>query len=470
MKICIVDDEKEVRLSIIQKLKTLFPLAEIFDAGFGRDALAQITVVQPDLVFMDIRMPEMDGLAILRALRPLYPDLQVVILSGYDDFEYARQALHLGATGYLLKPADRDELRDIVHKVQLDMQDRFMKEIEGHLRRLSAQYIFVHDILCYNTSLWFDERRYKAIYFGNTDALRKRWQENAGDILATFSINFDYGGAIVQQQPGAGSAGFRAKEDFATALIAGIERWESERFFDGVREDSLARGKARKDAHKQAAQRRQDILAAAKTGNYEQLKSALEEWLGYLEDLDFTSLRKECVNLMALLDEGLSKPDVVFLEEEKIHYWWQWVAKHKTWVELRERIRHFVLDGIYAVLRLESQPSLHWFEQALQLVDTSHDANLSLESVAEVVGVHPVTLSRIFKQQTGVNFVRYIVRRRMKHAQYMLLNTDKKINEIAEEIGYVDHRYFRTLFKKEFGLTPSEFRKQHGNSTADEAD
>jgi YesN/AraC family two-component response regulator len=75
--------------------------------------------------------------------------------------------------------------------------------------------------------------------------------------------------------------------------------------------------------------------------------------------------------------------------------------------------------------------------------------------------VHSVTLSRIFKQQTGMNFVKYVVRCRLKRAQHLLLKTDKKIDEISEEIGYIDYRYFRNLFKKEFGLTPSEYRKKN---------
>jgi YesN/AraC family two-component response regulator len=133
---------------------------------------------------------------------------------------------------------------------------------------------------------------------------------------------------------------------------------------------------------------------------------------------------------------------------------------------MRDKIRKFVLEGVSALKQLESQSNLNWFEQALHMVDTSHGSNLSLEYVAEVVGVHPVTLSRVFKQQTGINFVRYIVQCRLREAQVLLLKTDKKINEISEEVGYADYRYFRTLFKKEFGLTPSEYRRSNGIATS----
>ncbi|WP_201318318.1 helix-turn-helix domain-containing protein [Paenibacillus sp. EPM92] len=471
MKICVADDEKEVRLSIIHKLKTVYPAAQIFDVEFGRQALEQILVVQPDLVFLDIRMPEMDGLDILRALKQEKAHIRVVILSGYDDFDYARRALQLGATDYLLKPADRDQLREVVTKVKQEMEAAFLKEFDLYLGHLSSLYLFIHDLRCLNTSLWFDEREAKDIHLGDTGELLKRWERSPERILIAFSVNHDYGGIVVSASSVPGEHRFQAKRDFLPVVQNAIEAWESRRFFGASQPSPESRRKDRKDAGKQAAGLRQKILSFAKEGHYPNLETALEAWLNTLLDLDLNQLKKECVNLMALLDEGLSKSDMIVIEDEKLHYWSQWVAKHKTWDELKSRIRKFVLDGVRALMHLEHQSGLSWFDQALHMVDTSRDPNLSLESIADVVGVHPVTLSRIFKQQTGMNFVRYLVRSRLQHAQSLLLKTDKKINEISEEVGYVDYRYFRTLFKKEFGCTPSEYRRRNGIGAAgDEAD
>lgn len=197
------------------------------------------------------------------------------------------------------------------------------------------------------------------------------------------------------------------------------------------------------------------------------METALSGWLEQLAQMDYATIQKECVYLMAALDEGLiQQNEIIVIEEEKIHYWSSWVRKHKTWDALRLHIRKFVLDGVRALKQVENPSSTGWFEQAVQIVNRSRDPNLSLETVAEEVGVHPVTLSRIFKQQTGMNFVKYLVRLRLRHAQTLLLTTDKKINQISEEIGYADYRYFRNLFKKEFGMTPSEYRKKNGIFTA----
>ncbi|SDH84216.1 response regulator [Paenibacillus naphthalenovorans] len=473
MKICVADDEKEVRESIIYKLTMLFPSAKIFDVGFGKMALEQISLVKPDLVFMDIRMPEMDGLEILRSIQRTYPTMQVVILSGYDDFEYARKALQYGAVDYLLKPADREQLREVVEKVKLEMDVLLLKEMESVLVKLSNQYVFVHNLKCYNTGLWFDEREWKEILFGDPAELCKTWESHPDRILLSFSVNFDYGGVVVHTPSGQNRTSFREKHDFLSSITAGIEQWESERFFEGQRErGEAALEKNGKEAARKAVSLRQHILSYAKIGDIPHLEAALDHWLNSLEELEFHQLKKECVNLMALLDEGLtSKNELIVLEEEKIHYWTQWVSKHKTWSELKQKIWKFVLDGVRALTQLENQSSLSWFRQALQLVDTSRDPNLSLEMVADAVGVHPVTLSRIFKQQTGMNFVKYMIRSRLRHAQTLLLQTDKKINEISEAIGYMDYRYFRTLFKKEFGLTPSEYRRGNGFvNTGDETE
>ncbi|HUC92475.1 MAG TPA: helix-turn-helix domain-containing protein [Paenibacillus sp.] len=473
MKICVADDEKEVRESIIHKLRALYPLDEIYDVEFGRKALQQIAMVNPDLVFLDIRMPEMDGLDILRSMKQTKPSIQAAILSGYDDFEYARKSLHIGAIDYLLKPADREELRAVVDKVKAETDKAFRKEMDIHLGKLSAQYVFIDSLRYFNTSLWFDERREKTVLFGRFGELSEQLGQAPKDTVFTFSVNQDYEGAVVARRPEHRGPFFQLMEHFVPAVLEGMDKWESERFF-GRPPEGRGNSETRRKAVRQAAQLRHKMLSSARTGSFPNLEQSLNSWLDCLYSLDLSMLRKECVNLMASLDEGLAGGgEVIVLEEEKIHYWSQWVGKHRTWDELSGKIRKFVLDGVRALMQpeSESQANTGWFRQALHMVDTSTDPNLSLELVAEAVGVHSVTLSRIFKQQTGMNFVRYLVRNRLRLAQSLLLKSEKKINDIAEEVGYVDYRYFRSLFKKEFGMTPSEYRRRNGIAPAgDEAD
>ncbi|MGN8769536.1 response regulator transcription factor [Paenibacillus barengoltzii] len=465
MKICVADDEMEVRLSIIQKLTALFPDEQIFDVGFGRQAAEQITLVKPDLVFLDIRMPEMDGIEILRFLKETSSRIHVVIISGYDEFEYARKSLQLGAMDYLLKPADRIQLSEIVEKVQKELTAALLTELDLLVSKEPGVRAILKEIHPVNASLWFDERIWKRIQFEDgppsADFLSR-------EILLTFVTDAGNRGKVVQTNLDQGGGCFREKKKFAEALLLEYQRNRQTFFFQLKGEEAALNPKERKEAAKRAAKMRQEMISRARGGDFAGLERDLERWFDCLEQAGYEELQKECGYLMSLLDEGLSKQEIIYLEEDTLYYWADWVARHRTWDELKGKIKKIVLGGVKALKNLEQQQEQHasglqpWLLEALRLVENCSDPNVSLEWIAEEVNVHPVTLSRIFKQQTGMNFVKYLTQKRLRMARTLLLETNKKINEIAEEVGYADYPYFRSKFKKEFGLSPSEFRKSQG--------
>lgn len=86
------------------------------DAENGEDALEKIEALEPDLILTDIRMPYMDGLTLAERVRQKYPSMKIVIFSGYDDFEYAKQAIKLNVTEYILKPVNVEELTAIYRR------------------------------------------------------------------------------------------------------------------------------------------------------------------------------------------------------------------------------------------------------------------------------------------------------------------------------------------------------------------
>lgn len=121
-RIILVDDEEEVRKSIIRKIKweeNGFLVAG--DAENGEDALEKIELLEPDLILTDIRMPYMDGLTLAERVRQKYPSMKIVIFSGYDDFEYAKQAIKLNVTEYILKPVNVEELTAILQKIKANL-------------------------------------------------------------------------------------------------------------------------------------------------------------------------------------------------------------------------------------------------------------------------------------------------------------------------------------------------------------
>lgn len=123
-RILLVDDEEEVRRGIIRKMeweKLGFEVAG--DAENGEEALEKVEQLQPDVVITDIRMPYMDGLTLTRRIREKYPSIRVLIFSGYDDFEYAQQAIKLHVTEYILKPVNVEELSEILTRVRENLEE-----------------------------------------------------------------------------------------------------------------------------------------------------------------------------------------------------------------------------------------------------------------------------------------------------------------------------------------------------------
>ena len=117
-RIMLVDDEEEVRKAMIRKMdweQLGFTVAG--DAENGEDALEKLEMLEPDVVMTDIRMPYMDGLTLVAKIREKYPFIKILIFSGYDDFEYAKQAIKYRVTEYILKPVNGEELSEILTRV-----------------------------------------------------------------------------------------------------------------------------------------------------------------------------------------------------------------------------------------------------------------------------------------------------------------------------------------------------------------
>ena len=113
--ILIVDDEKNIRLTLSQALETLG--AEIDTASNGEEALAKLKEKEFGLILLDIRMPGMDGMEVLRRVREIRPDIRIIMITAYGTIESAVEAIKLGAVDFLQKPFDPEEIRELVSRV-----------------------------------------------------------------------------------------------------------------------------------------------------------------------------------------------------------------------------------------------------------------------------------------------------------------------------------------------------------------
>ena len=139
-RIILVDDEEEVRQSIIRKIDwTGAGFCVVGDAENGEEALEKVEALEPDLILTDIRMPFMDGLSLAERVRQKYPSVKIVIFSGYDDFDYAKQAIKLNVTEYILKPVNVEELTAILKRIKSNLDDEI--EQKRNVSLLRENYI-----------------------------------------------------------------------------------------------------------------------------------------------------------------------------------------------------------------------------------------------------------------------------------------------------------------------------------------
>jgi two-component system response regulator YesN len=147
--VLVVEDEPLIRVNIVRKLRDGCPEFEVvMEAADGREALEAIAELAPDVLITDIRMPELDGLQLAREAYYNHPEMMVVIVSGYDDFAYAKSALQFGVKDYLLKPVNAEELHAAMARllVQLDREYRAgaAPRAQEELVTLVQEYLRAH--------------------------------------------------------------------------------------------------------------------------------------------------------------------------------------------------------------------------------------------------------------------------------------------------------------------------------------
>ena len=128
-KLILVDDEEEVRKGIVQKINwQQYGFDLVGQAENGREALEIAEKFTPDIVITDIKMPFMDGLELSEALKKRFPTIKIIILTGFDEFEYAQKAINLNVIEYVLKPLSSKELIKVLVRVKTQIDEEMLKK------------------------------------------------------------------------------------------------------------------------------------------------------------------------------------------------------------------------------------------------------------------------------------------------------------------------------------------------------
>ena len=399
-KVLIADDESIIRNALISAFDWAEYGMEVVAAGKnGQEAVSLGRTFRPDICLLDIQMPLLNGLELIERINKIDKSIVKIIISGHDEFEYARKAVDLGVYSYILKPIDEDEFARLLIKVKqhLDEERRALlankrKEIiiqeNRHILRDGLLSEWITGGLELNKESGLTEEYFEDLGFKLSEATGMVW------VNISFPVGILENERMKEQQMN--QCRNRMEEHFIDDPSFCFIRLFSDSFLllyhalDGERWDDL---------HK-------DLTLAICSGN---------SWNIVIRKRLVKGGYKDLPKAFAELNDSL-KNEVQYMPMVK-------------------RVKKYVDD--------------HY-----------HDMELRLSVVAEQNNVSLSYISKLFKHETGVSFTDYLIRYRIKRSIEFLSDTDYKVCEISERVGYSSQHYYCEAFKKVMGLSPTEYRRK----------
>ncbi|AIQ17907.1 response regulator [Paenibacillus sp. FSL H7-0357] len=518
-KVLLVDDEP----IILRSLKVAIPWDELGleiagEARNGEVALRLIEEKAPQIIISDIRMPVIDGIALMKEVLPRSSKLIFIFISGYGEFEYARDALRLGAFDYLLKPIDHDELTEMLTraKVKLDKQkenEQLMLSVQM-LSTLARERMFAEFTLGNSRPLqhlkWLENSELEGEYFmavvrlDDYAALAARWSAEEKhlwlfairNILEEWSMDNGalsvfpfYNGEWVLLFPGRLGEG---KRELGEKLVADIKRYSKlacsvgisrstqgidqlstvyplaakalfQRFYSGqagvfIEEETPDTGG--RDV-KYPKELEVSLIESIRTLNMERMLVLFDEMAIFIEA---QALSKELaeriiIEMVVVLYrqfENLNMQPDWSLEGllGKLHGLGTLTAMISV---LKQEFCEWMLESNKVMAREDGRSVV---EKAKRYIEDNYHKDLSIEELSEVAGLSISHFCTLFKQISGYTFLEFVTNCRMEKAKYILQNSNVKVYQVAPLVGYQDPRYFTQVFKKATGKTPTEYREE----------
>jgi len=517
--VLIVDDEIHI-CKLLEKLIEWERL-ELNLAGTANDgvqALEKIFQDKPDIVITDIRMSGGSGIDLIRRVRENHLKTQFIIVSGYRQFDYAKDAMVYGAADYILKPVNKEELNGILERLILRIQEE-----QGHSRKLAREIRKnaviskrqLVDRLLLGGSLsdqglqedygiFFDRQRIRFMIVQIAAGYQDGRPETVGFIMNKLQSGMEreFGGEI------AATIGSRTMACMLIYEIGdarnicskaeGIWKYCRNMVSEyGNYSITIGMGKEAEDtsgleAALQTAELALDIRLI-EGGNRlivcnEQLRSTKElqdfltgpvrkEIYGCIEAFNedglirlcreiMETIRQEgraCVGLLSEFTNGILKIMQRIYGSKDTGAEWRETAIDIGYMPDFERYRSAFFEKVREIMERRYWESQYKEEQPVRIareyIRSHFTKPITLKEVASEAGLNPNYFSVLFKKSTGMNFSEYIIELRIEEGRKLLKATTLNISEIADMVGYKDAKYFSRLFTKGTGLKPKEYRK-----------
>lgn len=499
MKVMVADDEFPIRKWFSRTIKNLPDMKVDFvgAASNGEEALRLFREKKPDVVFTDIKMPIMDGLELLKAIKQERPGTEVIIITSYDEFAYAKAAIAQDAYDYVLKTeANPRMLNDLLRKLQSGRMNTLNKDA---LALRLEQEIYLNSLLqetgraCTKEELTshgidLNERAMFAVAFHTNHIVQEKMMEvflNAGvenvlyypfqkNILIAIGNTACIDQLAYQNQtiyqfaekigrcfesPVGVSGPYYQYGLLTTMIIKSVSALNLSFYHKDVKRIFYAQDAAAFESIKKRLEElEQETVDETKMDRWERVPVLVEEILGCIarkEPGDVGMVKQFVFRLMANIYQMVSHDLLGMAERTGGLY--RDIERCADFEEVRSLIVR-VLGELEAEQAFNQANYTPYVAQAIRYIEKNYQKITSVMDVAGNVGLNVDYLCHLFKNETGVTVSQFLNSTRMNRAIWLLNNTQLKSYEIAETVGYSNQGYFSRLFKQKFQMSPYEFR------------
>ena len=491
--IVLADDEKLIRAGLKKILLENIDIPlEIIEAKNGQEALDLCCEKHPALLITDIRMPVMDGVELMKNITAKAEEYRksggqyacpaIIVLSGYDDFSYAKAAIQSGAISYILKPVDKKELISSVNSAIMNCTREEKERNEQKLRK-----IFENGRIDEKESL-------PEITVKNGLHCITIFGKNAGDILDNvmgskryyvlertrngICIVYPFDGFEVEYDPailkhfivGVSSPA----DDYSMlrtlrkqAIIASMQA-----FFE---EEAAGAGEVGRKGGIYYYQSESHVL------DFSEIDEKYEKMISCCDIATTEEVQKNVSSLFEIFNGTVKQ------NSEKLYYLYKKIISNMftrfsaiTETDMYLHLKSIMIESIFeynsifewknvvcdyvvylaALLKKDTKES-PYITEAIEYIKTHFNKNINMAMVANQVSVNYTWFSEKFKEHTGVNFNEYLKRMRIDEAKKLLEKGCYKVYEVAERSGFSDVKYFMKIFREETGLSPTEWSNKH---------
>lgn len=508
----IVDDEQLTRSFLKNIIPTLHDGWKVVaEASDGEEACEILAQQEVDLIITDIKMPIMDGVALCKYIHQNHNQINIVILSGYTEFDYAKQAIAFNVTEYLLKPIVNEELQHVLSKVATNLDQRYTDNMtHSKLINLSSKYqeeiiskllqaivspshVQIKALLpiIYELELkLIEEEGLICILQLSDDALNQHHFHYNNDLTQLLI----YKTAVDAMKNTPNKVFLDTYSDTLIYIpLIHSDNLEStiEEIFDSI--SQIFEQETSMSLICFVGTRESEILQLASSYKHarraalQSMLAALDHHIIYYNDGQHADLLDKLQTYVLSFGYALQNHDAITIKlmknnlldfvDQHVHH----TAKNLFCQNILSRLCHSLsIDTISVQHILDLRQGLDILEKALQHISEGDIAEsqiistakefilnhyhepISLSMIADYLAISPSYLSNLFHESVGQSYIKYLTEVRLKQATLLLKsNKNLTLEQITKQVGYISVKHFSYVFKKHFLMTPGEYRKDN---------